>query len=99
MEDTRGVGLVAAFGIGCPIDDSAYLSPADGACTHRTGLDRDIERRVRQVLAAKCLGSRRDGLYLRVGGDVGEGLGEVMPTTDDPVLQNDDAADRDLIRG
>ena len=99
MEGARGVGLVASRGVGCAIDDPAYLRPADGACAHGAGFDGDVKGCIGKVLAAECLARGCDGLYLRVGGDVSECLSEVVSATDDLVLRNDDAADGDLIRG
>ena len=90
MEDARSVGPVTAFGVGCTIHDTVYLRPADGTGAHRTGFDGDIEGRIGDVFAADGLCGRRDSLHLRVGGDITQGLGEVVPTTDDLILRDDD---------
>ena len=97
VESARRIGGVAAFGIGCTVDDAAYLCPTDGARAHSAGFDGDIESSIGQVLAAKRLCSGRDGLNLRMSGDVGKRLGEVMTATDDASLGDDDAADGNLV--
>ena len=97
MESARGVYGVAALGIGCSIDDSAYLRPADGSCAHRARFDGDVESSVRQVFAAESFCGRRDGLYLRVSGDIGERLCEVVSATDYLILADNHATDRNLV--
>ena len=91
------IGSVAAFGIGCAIDDAAYLRPTDSAGAHSAGFNGDIEGSIGQVLASERLRSGSDSLDLRVRGDVGKRLGEVVSSADDTSFGDDDAADRNLI--
>ena len=92
VKDPRGIDGVAAFGIGCAVHDAFYLRPSDGSCAHGTGFNRDVEGCVREVFASERLCGGGNGLYLRVGGDVGKGLGEIISPSDDLVLADDDAA-------
>ena len=97
MESAGSEGLIAALGVGSTVDDAFYLRPTDGTSAHSTGFDGDVERGIGEILASEHLRCSSDGLYLRVSCDIGEGLSEVVSTTDDTVVGDDDAADRDLI--
>lgn len=94
MQGLRCEERVAAFGVGCSINESRHLCPADSAGAHDAGFDGDIEGTVGEVLAAQCLRGCRDSLYLGMCGNVLEGLGEVMSPSYYLPLADDDASDR-----
>ena len=60
MEEGRGEEGIAAARVDGAVHDAAHLGPVKGAGAHRAGLDRHVQRAVRQVLAADGLG----GLYI-----------------------------------
>ncbi len=74
----RSVFVVATLLVGRAIDDTWDLRPADGTRTHRTGLDSNVEGTLRQVFPTKGIGSSGDGLHLGMGGDIAEGLRQVV---------------------
>ena len=75
-----GVELETTFHVVRTIDDAGDLGPADGTGTHHAGFDGDVEGTLRQVFPSEGVGGGGDGLHLSVGGDVAEGLGEVVGT-------------------
>ena len=92
MEGVRCEEVIAALIIRSTIDDTGYLGPPYRTSTHGTGLHSDIEGAVSEILATEGVGSSGDGLHLGMGGDIAEGLGQVMGTTDDAVLTNHDCS-------
>ena len=74
----RSVFVITTLLVGRTIDDTGDLRPANGTGTHRTGFDGDVERTLRQVFPAKGIGSSGDGLHLGMGGDIAEGLRQIM---------------------
>ena len=99
MKRTGRIEGIAALGIGCAVDDTAYLRPANCARTHRARLNGDVECSLGHVFASQRLCRSGDSLYLCVRRDIGECLGEIVSTTDDLVLADDDATYRYLVGG
>lgn len=99
MEGVGSVALEAAFLVVGSIDEAAYLCPSDGSGAHGAGLDSDVEGALRQVFATELVGCHGDGLHLGMGGDVVEGLGEVVGACDDAVATHDDGSDGYLASG
>lgn len=84
MQHERGEGPVAALDVGCAIDDTRYLRPAEGSGTHRAWLYRYIKRTVGEILAAKLVCRHRDSLHLRVRGYIMECFRHVVRTRYNP---------------
>ena len=90
MKSMRGEVGVAALGVATTVDNAGYLTPSEGSGTHGAGFDGDVEGAVGEVFATEFVGSHGDGLHLGMGGDVVEGLSEVVGSGNDAVLANDD---------
>ena len=97
MEGTRGKTAKAALLVGAAIHYAPNLGPTDSTGAHDAGFDGDIERGIGHVLSTECLGSRRDSLYLGMGRNVVERLGEVMPTPHDAFVGNNDGTDGNFV--
>ena len=88
--------MIAPFLVETAVDDARDLCPADGAGTHHTRLDGDIERTLVKVFPAQEVRCRGDGLHLSMSRHVAERLCEVVAAGDDAVLAHDDGTDGNL---
>ena len=88
--------MIAPFLVETAVDDARDLCPADGAGTHHTRLDGDIERTLVKVFPAQEVCCRGDGLHLSMSRHVAERLCEVVAAGDDAVLAHDDGTDGNL---
>ena len=88
--------MIAPFLVETAVDDARDLCPADGAGTHHTRLDGDIERTLVKVFPAQEVCCRGDGLHLGMSRHVAERLCEVVAAGDDAVLAHDDGTDGNL---
>ena len=77
--------------IGCSIDDSADLRPAEGAGAHHARLHSDVKRAVIQVLSAKMLRRRCDSLHLSMRGHIVQQFSQVVTLGDNPVPAHHDS--------
>ena len=96
MEGVGGEALEPPLLVVGTIDEAAYLCPSDGSGAHSARLHGDVERALGQVFASELVGSHRDGLHLGMGGDVDEGLGQVVGSGNDAIAACDDGSDGDL---
>ena len=70
MKGMGGIVVIATLLVATAIDDTGYLTPAQGSGTHGTGLYGDVEGAVGEVLATQFVGGGSDGLHLGMGCNV-----------------------------
>ena len=92
MEGTGCETAKAALLVWATVDYPSNLGPTDSTRAHDAGFDGDIKRSIGHILGAQRLGRRRDSLYLGMGRNVVERLGEVVSASDDLAAGYDDAA-------
>jgi hypothetical protein len=95
-KELRSVKEVAELRFACPINNTLYPRPKEGTCTHRTGLDRHVERTSLEVLPPEGFGSRGDGKELGMSRRVAEALHTIVSPGDHSSSTDDDGADGDL---
>ena len=90
---------VAVLFIVGPKHYPAYFAPVQGACAHEAGFYGDIDGGLWEVFAAQEVEGGGESDDLSVGGTVCQSFCLVVPPGDDPVVENDDGADGDLVFG
>ena len=86
VEGRGAEGVIAALVVGSAIYHAGNLAPAECSGTHEARLHGDVEGAVGEIFTAKIGGCRGDSLHLGVGGDIGEGFGEIVRTGNDAAL-------------
>jgi hypothetical protein len=89
--------MIAAFGVVGAPDHAAYLAPSECGGTHQARLHSDVERAINQIFTAKIARRGSYGLHFGMSGDVGEGFGEVVSTSDYCTAAQNHSPDRHLV--